>query len=81
MSFIMICIIHKILALLKITIILERFSSNMIDFYFSKNKKRFLHYMMKENPRPEKENITKDVRNAVRLEKLKNKHFMPQLKA
>ena len=65
MSFIMIWIIHKILALLKITIILERFSSNMIDFYFSKNKKRFLHYMMKENPRPEKENITKDVRNAL----------------
>ena len=53
----------------------------MIEFYFSKNKKRFLHYMMKENPRPEKENITKDVRNAVRLEKLKNKHFIPQLKA
>ena len=74
-------IIHKILALLKITTVLECFSSNMIDFYFSKNKKRFLHYVMKENPRPEKENITKDVRNAVRLEKLKNKHSIPQLKA
>ena len=33
-----------------------------------------------ENLRPEKENIIKDVRNLFRLEKLKKKQLIPQLK-
>ena len=33
-----------------------------------------------ENTRPEEENIIKDVRNLFRLEKLKKKQFIPQIK-
>ena len=33
-----------------------------------------------ENPRPEEENIIKDVRNLFRLEKQKKKQLIPQLK-
>ena len=33
-----------------------------------------------ENPRLEEENIIKDVRNLFRLEKLKKKQLIPQLK-
>ena len=36
-NFMIICIIHKILALLKITRTLKRFLSSIIDFYFLKN--------------------------------------------
>ena len=35
---------------------------------------------MMENTRPEEENIIKDVRNLFRLEKLKKKQFIPQIK-
>ena len=35
--FIMICIIHKILVLLKTTRILKRFLRSIVDFYFLKN--------------------------------------------
>lgn len=37
-NFIITYIIHKILALVKITIILKRYLSSVIDFYFSMNK-------------------------------------------
>ena len=35
---------------------------------------------MMENPSPEKENIIKDVRNLFRLEKLKKKQLISQVK-
>ena len=34
---------------------------------------------MTENPRPEEENVIKDVKNLFRLEKLKKKQSIPQL--
>ena len=36
-NFIMICLIHKILVLLKITRILKHFLRSIIEFYFSKD--------------------------------------------
>ena len=60
-NFIIIYIIHKILALVKITVILKRYLRSVIDFYFSINK-----------PGLAEENIIKDVRGPFRLkEKLK----------
>ena len=43
-NFIMICLIHKILVLLKITRILKRFLKNIIDFYFFKTSNFLLTY-------------------------------------
>ena len=72
-NFMMICIIHEILVLLKITRILKRFLKSILVFYFLKNNLFFLQYTMIENPSPEEENIIKYVRNLFRLEKLKKR--------
>ena len=70
--FIMISIIHKILMLLKITRSPKQFFRSIIDFHVLKNNYSFFsQHIMMENPWPEEENIIKDVRNLIRLEKLK----------
>ena len=67
----MICIIHKILVLLKNRLnylrdsIFECFFKEYNRFLFFKRKK-FIKY---NDPRPEKENIIKDIRNLFRLKK------------
>ena len=61
---IIICIVHKISASLKITRISKSFSRSMIDFYFLK-KVIFLQQIMMEIPSLEEENIIKDVRNVL----------------
>ena len=61
---IIICIVHKISASLKITRISKSFSRSMIDFYFFK-KVIFLQQIMMEIPSLEEENIIKDVRNVL----------------
>ena len=35
---------------------------SIVDFYFFKNDSFFSQHIMMENPRPEKENIIKDVK-------------------
>ena len=62
-NFIMICIIHKILVLVKITRISKHFLRSIIDFYFLKNNYFFSKNIMIESPSLEEENIIKDVRN------------------
>ena len=47
-NFIMIWIIHKILKLIKITIILKRFLRSVTDFYSLKNNYFFQNLMIKE---------------------------------
>ena len=69
-DYIMICIIHKILVLLKITKILKHFLRSIIEFYFLRNSWFFFKYITMENQSLEKENIIKDVRNLFRLEKI-----------
>ena len=66
-NFIMICIIHKISVLLKIT----RTSKCIIYFYFFK-KRFFSQHIIIESPKPDKLNIVKDVRNLFRLNEIKN---------
>ena len=64
----MICIIHKILVLLKISRILKRFLRSILIYYFLK----FIwQLIMIEILSPEEENILKDVRNYFKLEKIK----------
>ena len=73
----MTCIILKILVLPKITRILKRFLTSIIDF--SQNI-RMKSSRLKEYKNIEG-NIIKDVRNFFRLKKLeKKKRMMPQLK-
>ena len=81
-NFMMICIIHEILVLLKITRILKRFLRRIIMFYFLLKKKIFfLQHIMMKCPNLKKENIIKDVRNIFRLENLKKKkQLIPQIK-
>ena len=43
-NFLMICIIHKFIVLLKITRILKYFLRTIIDFYFLKNNNFFFKY-------------------------------------
>ena len=74
-NFIMIYVIHKILALLKITKNLKRFLRSIIDFYFFKSIKFFFTTYDDEKSRLEedkniKENIIKEVRNLFRLKNL-----------
>ena len=84
-SFIMICIMHNFLVLLKIN---RNFKTLLKDFYFILKKNIYLfsqHIMMKRSKLEEnnniKENLFKDVRNLFRLKKLKKKkQMMPQLK-
>ena len=68
-NFIMICIIYKILLLLKIIRILKCFLRSITDFYFVK-KNFFSQHIMSTESRSLK-NIIKYVRNLFRLEKLK----------
>ena len=75
-NFIMICIIHKMLAFLKITRIFKLSLRRIIDFYFLKNN-YFSQHIMIERPNVEKGKIFKDARNLFRLEKLKNKQLIP----
>ena len=67
-NFIMAFIIHKILVLIKITIILKRFLRSIIDFYFFK-KQLFSKHLTMESSILEEEQIIKDVRNLFRLKK------------
>ena len=70
-NFIMIWIIHKILKLIKITIILKRFLRSVTDFYSLKNNYFFSKFNDKrrgKHEEAEEENIIKDVRNLFRLE-------------
>ena len=62
--------IDWILVLLTATRILKSFLRSIIDFYFLKNNYVFPQHIMMEDPRPEEENIIKDVGNLFRLEKL-----------
>ena len=78
-NFIMICIIHKMLAFLNITTIFKLPLRRIIDFYFLKNN-YFSQHIMIERPNLEKGKIIKGARNIFRLEKLKNKQLIPQLK-
>ena len=75
-NFVMIYIIHKILALLKSHLIIlnivfsNAFLKIIIDFYFFQKKIFFFpFYIMMENPRPEKENTIRDIGNRFRLKK------------
>ena len=75
-NFVMIYIIHKILALLKSHLIIlniafsNAFLKIIIDFYFFQKKNFFFpFYIMMENPRPEKENTIRDIGNRFRLKK------------
>ena len=70
-NFIMICIIHKILLLLKITRILKRFLRTIIDFYFLK-RFFFSQHIMRESLILEEENKIIDVRNLFRLKNIDN---------
>ena len=71
-NFIMISTTHKILMLLKITKSLKQFFRSIVDFHFLKNNYSFFsQHIMMENPWPEEENIIKDLRNLIRLGKLK----------
>ena len=64
-NYIIICIIHKFAAFL--------------NFFFLKRK--IPHHVMTESlSLEEEENIIKNVRNLFRLEKLKKKQLVPQLK-
>ena len=49
----MICIIYKILVLLKITRVLKRFLGSVIDLHFSKKNFFFSQHIMMENTRSE----------------------------
>ena len=62
----MICMIYKILVLVKITIIFKRFIRSIIDFCYLKNNYLSSRHIMMENRNPEKENIINDVRNLFR---------------
>ena len=73
-NFIMICMIHKILVLLKITRILKFFLRRIIGFYFLRRNFFFSQHIMMESPSLEEENIIKDIRNLSRLEKLKKRN-------
>ena len=64
-NFIMICLIHKILVLLKITRILKHFLRSIIEFYFLKDNYFFSQHIMIESSNFEEENIIKDVRNCL----------------
>ena len=57
-NFIMICIIHKILVLLKINRILKRFLRSITNFYFFKNNKFISQDTTMENPRPNRQKET-----------------------
>ena len=60
--------IHKILVLLKITIILKRLLKSIIDFTFFK-KPFFSQHLVMESSLFEEESIIKDLRNFFRLKK------------
>ena len=75
-NFIMIYIIHKFSVWLKITGILKCFLRSIIDSFFFLNNSFFSqHIMMKSSRLKEdkntEENIINDVRNILRLKKLK----------
>ena len=57
-NFIMICIIHKILVLLKINRILKRFLRSIINFYFFKNNKFISQDTTMEDPRSNRQKET-----------------------
>ena len=69
-NIILICIIHKILVLLRITTrILKRFLRSATDTNFLKKYSIFSRYIMMESSSLEEENISKDVRNHFRLKR------------
>ena len=65
-NYIIICIIHKF--------------SAFLNFFFFKKRKIPHHVMTESLSLEEEENIIKNVRNLFRLEKLKKKQLVPQLK-
>ena len=71
-NFIMTCIIHNILVLLKITRILKHFLRS-ITLLFSKFF-FFPQHIMMGSPSLVEENIITDVKNLFRLEKLKKRN-------
>ena len=77
-NFIMTCIIHKMSVLLKI--IPKCFLRGIIDFYFLRNSYFFSQHIMMESSSLEEENIIKDVRNLLRLEKLKKETIYTPIK-
>ena len=86
-NFILIYVIHKILVLLKITRILKRFFKeyNRLLFIFFRKSNFFSQHLIMKSSRLEEdknieENIIKDVRNLIRLKKLKKKQMMMQIK-
>ena len=74
-NFIIIYVIHKISVLLKT--LLQ--SYDILKILLKRNF-FFLQHIMMESSRLEEENIIKDIRNLIRLEKLKKKQLIPQLK-
>ena len=66
-NFVMICIIHKISVLLKITRILK---TPFKDFYLKIIIIFFLQHITIDSPRFEADNVIKDVKIIFRLEKL-----------
>ena len=86
-NFILIYVIHKILVLLKITRILKRFFKeyNRLLFIFFRKSNFFSQHLIMKSSRLEEdknieENIIRDVRNLIRLKKLKKKQMMMQIK-
>ena len=73
-NFIMICIIHNILALVKIT----RIYRSVKTFECLEDNQFFSHNLMMENPKIEEENIVKGVINLFKLKKLKKKQLIRQ---
>ena len=74
-NFLMTCIIHKILVLLKTTIILKRVLRSIINFYSLKDN-YFSQHIMMESPNLEEtkhDQRFKDTKHLFRLEKLKKK--------
>ena len=57
-NIIMICIIHKILVLLKINRTLKRFLRSITNFNFFKNNKFISQDTTMENPRPNRQKET-----------------------
>ena len=74
-NFIMICIIHKISVLFKITRILKTLFKECNKLLFFKKKIFFFSsHLMIKSPSLKEESIIKDVRNVFRLEKLKTRN-------